>query len=135
MTRSRITKKQQEFLSALEKTMGNVSMAAELLTKNGLSVDRTMHYKAMKSNESYRDAYYMTLERNLDIAEGHLLQSIKNGNMKDVQYFLDSKGQDRGYGRKMELRGSATDPVMVATTTPAEIEEARQKLKEHLGKS
>ena len=132
--RHRITKKQKQILEALSSTMGNVTLAIEVLKQQGIIIDRSTHYHAMRSNDKYAEAVQHIMDENLDIAEGKLLTAVNKGDMKAVQYFLDSKGQDRGYGRKVELRGSATDPVRVQQTTAAEIEEARQNLKEHFQK-
>ena len=134
MSRQRITKKQQIIIDALEQTMGNVSGAVELLRQKGISVERSTHYKAMRDNEKYQEAYTLMMEKNIDIAEGKLLKKVNEGDFKAVTYYLDSKGQDRGYGRKVEIKGSSTDPIFVQQTTAEEIENARQNLKEHFDK-
>ena len=97
LSRQRITKKQQQILGALEKSMGNVSLAVEILKQSGIEVARETHYKAMNSNDKYVEAYNLMMEKNLDIAEGKLMKEVNSGNFKAVTYYLDSKGQKRGY--------------------------------------
>lgn len=43
-----------------------------------------------------------------DIAEGHLVAAVKRGDLKQVQYWLENKARDRGYGQKNTPQVSLT---------------------------
>ena len=45
-----------------------------------------------------RQAVEQAPERVTDIAEGHLIKGVVNGNQEDVRWWLKTKGRDRGYG-------------------------------------
>lgn len=52
-------------------------------------------------------------ERIIDIAENKLFESIKGGDKKDIQFFLKTKGKDRGYVEKQEIISQSKSDVKI----------------------
>lgn len=92
--------KREDVITALEKTHGNVTAASRLL---GCTRANVFYY--IKEYDDVRLAYEIATDVISDIAEGHLIKAVVQGDMKAVQYWLNNKARHRGYGR---TEGGAT---------------------------
>ena len=92
------TKNKIAMLEALEKTLGVVTTAANIV-----GVDRTTHYVWMDTDEDYRLAVRDIDDVAIDFAESHLHKQIKKGNTPATVFYLKTKGKRRGYVEKTEL--------------------------------
>ena len=92
--------KKEQFLEALEKSMGIMSQAAK---KIGL--DRTTPYKWMREDDDYNDRVKELLNVSLDFVEGKLFEAIQDGNITAIIFYLKTKGKVRGYVERHELAG------------------------------
>ena len=86
--------KREDVIIALEKTHGNVTAASRLL---GCTRANIFYY--IKEYDDVRLAYEIATDVISDIAEGHLIKAVVQGDMKAVQYWLNNKARHRGYGR------------------------------------
>ena len=86
--------KREDVITALEKTHGNVTAASRLL---GCTRANVFYY--IKEYDDVRLAYEIATDVISDIAEGHLIKAVVQGDMKAVQYWLNNKARHRGYGR------------------------------------
>ena len=86
--------KREDVITALEKTHGNVTAASRLL---GCTRANVFYY--IKEYDDVRLAYELATDIISDIAEGHLIKAVVQGDMKAVQYWLNNKARHRGYGR------------------------------------
>lgn len=86
--------KREDVITALEKTHGNVTAASRLL---GCTRANVFYY--IKEYDDVRLAYEIATDVINDIAEGHLIKAVVQGDMKAVQYWLNNKARHRGYGR------------------------------------
>nr|WP_321232377.1 hypothetical protein [uncultured Psychroserpens sp.] len=89
---TRIRKK--AMVKAMKSNLGNVSAST-----NAVGIDRSLHYKWMKSDENYKYIINENLERSLDFVEAALLKSIQAGNTTSIIFYLKTKGKSRGYGQ------------------------------------
>ena len=85
-------------LKALEKTMGNVTLACE---KTNLS--RTQHYEWLKDDKDYAEAVDMCREVAIDFTESKLMKNIEKGKEASIIFFLKTRAKDRGYVEKQEI--------------------------------
>ena len=92
--------KKQQFLEALEKSMGIMSQAAKKI-----GVDRTTPYKWMREDEEYSNKVKELLNVSLDFVEGKLFEAIDSGNITAIIFYLKTKGKIRGYVERHELAG------------------------------
>jgi hypothetical protein len=97
--------KREDVITALEKTHGNVTAASRLL---GCTRANVFYY--IKEYDDVRLAYELATDVISDIAEGHLIKAVVQGDMKAVQYWLNNKARHRGYGR---TDGSSATTVTV----------------------
>jgi hypothetical protein len=110
--RESLTSLQINLLSALEKSMGVVASACETL-----NISRTNHYKWMKESPEYRENYEALSNKALDFAETQLMKMIGKGNTAAVIFFLKTKGKDRGYVERQEVKVQQDTPDLSGYTT------------------
>lgn len=89
---TRIRKK--AMIKAMKSKLGNVSASTD-----AVGIDRSLHYKWMKSDEDYNYIINENIERSLDFAEAALLKCIQDGNTTAIIFYLKTKGKHRGYGQ------------------------------------
>jgi hypothetical protein len=90
----------EKVAEAIRKTGGVLAAAAR-----ALGCDRSTIHRYVNDYATVREAYEEANETNLDIAEGKLLEQVRAGDPKQIQFFLRTKGRSRGYGDKMEVTG------------------------------
>lgn len=92
---SRKTKhRQQAFVYALRKTMGNVTQAVELT-----GIGRHNHYEWLKKYPDYAVACDEVGDIFLDFAEARAASRIQEGSDSMIQFMLRNKGGKRGYNK------------------------------------
>lgn len=85
---------------ALEQAGGIRTIAAAKL-----NVHRATLYSFMKKNPDLQ-AFADDVEEVLkDIAEAKVIQAIRTGDMRTCRWYLELKGKDRGYARRVESTG------------------------------
>lgn len=95
--------KKTAMLKALKITLGVVSHACEQA-----GIDRTTHYRWMKSDPHYKQAVDDVAEATIDFVECELFKQIKNGNTTATIFFLKTKARQRGYIERQEIEHSGT---------------------------
>lgn len=93
--RQRTEDKEPEIIAAIERSHGNLSAAARILGITRKAVD---YY--VRTRPHIREIAQDAANAISDIAEGNLIVAIKKGDLKQSQYWLESKARDRGYGQK-----------------------------------
>lgn len=96
----------------MESSLGVVSNACE---KVGMS--RTTHYEWMKDDPEYRAKVNELSNKALDFAESKLHELIKRGNTAAVIFYLKTKGKERGYVERQEVRVEQEKPDLSGYTT------------------
>ena len=57
-------------------------------------------------------------EELVDLAEAKLLEGIRAGEHPSITLYLEAKGRDRGYGRKVEVSGTpGGEPIAVSAVS------------------
>jgi hypothetical protein len=120
------TLKKNAMLQALEKTMGVVTSACQIV-----GIDRTTHYLWMNNDEDYKAKVESLNDLALDFAESQLFELIKgahrevstpDGEVIRVQdapntsatiFYLKTRGKKRGYVERTELAGVSDAPVQI----------------------
>lgn len=115
-----VTPKNHQIVEALEKAAGIITVAAQML-----GMRRECLSRRISKTESLQGALKAIEERTLDLAEGQLLKSIKNGNLTAVIFFLKTKGMRRGYAEKRDVYGemevSVHEPAALKGKSDAEL--------------
>jgi broad-specificity NMP kinase len=93
-----LKKKQREFLTYLEKTMGVVTPAVK---NYGLIVART-HYKWYAECEEYRKAVDEIRNVADDFVESKLMKLIQDGDTKATIFYAKTRLKGRGYVERIE---------------------------------
>ncbi len=93
-----IAKQKKNFLAALEKSLGVVTVASET---SGISASN--HYDWLKSDEQYKGDVKLVGERAIDFAETALFTNIKKRKERSINFFLDRRGRARGYGKTLDV--------------------------------
>jgi hypothetical protein len=86
-----MTEKQEIFLEVLTKSMGIVSLALE----KG-DIERT-EYEVWLRNNDFKKRVEEINETSLDFVENKLLKKIKDDDLGAIQFYLKTKGKNRGY--------------------------------------
>jgi hypothetical protein len=86
-----LDQQQEKFLEVLEQNMGVVSLTLDM-TKTSRAVFNDWMTEVF-FNEKVKDIDLKTL----DIVEKLLLEEINKGNMGAIQFYLKTKGRNRGY--------------------------------------
>lgn len=86
-----IDDRQAEFLTQLEENMGVVSLTLETTGIPRIVFDDWMTEVFFKEKVKEID------DKTLDIVERKLLEEINKGNMNAIQFYLKTKGRNRGY--------------------------------------
>ena len=97
-TPEQIQAAKNNFLAALEKSLGIVTQAA---SKTGTSRDTV--YRWIKDDKKFAKSIQSINEIVLDFAESALHKQINGGNPASTIFFLKTKGKCRGYVEKMEI--------------------------------
>lgn len=88
----RLTKKQEQVLSAYENSLGNVSAAVK-----ASNIHRSTFYAWKKENPLFAEEVEAVDESMLDFAETMLKKNIREGKESSIFFFLKTKGKKRGY--------------------------------------
>lgn len=80
-----------KFLEVLEKNLGNVSFS---LSETGY--DR-QDFDDWMENMIFRIRVNEIDEKCIDYVESRLIQEINKGNLNAIQFYLKTKGKNRGY--------------------------------------
>lgn len=94
------------WIEALEKSLGNVTMASKML-----NMSRNTHYTWMNEDEDYRNEVNSLDDLVLDFAESQLHKKIKNGDTTAIIFFMKTKGKRRGYVERQEV--SQVEPIKI----------------------
>jgi hypothetical protein len=86
-----LTKDQKEFIKVLNNALGIVSLA---LQETGY---KRVDYEEWMENPLFEEEVLKINDTSLDYVENQLIKEIKKGNMSAIQFYLKTKGKDRGY--------------------------------------
>lgn len=87
-----LSNEQKQFITTLKKTLGVVTVA---LQQEGITRE---DYQEWLDNPFFSNEVDKVSESSLDYVENQLMSLIKEGNLSAIQYYLKTKGKDRGYG-------------------------------------
>lgn len=93
---------------AIEQAGGIRSAAARTL-----KVSRVTLWRFINRHPALQEFLAEVDEEVLDMAEVKILQAIRAGDMHTVRWFLECKGKDRGYTRRVETTGKDGGPIEV----------------------
>lgn len=91
--------------AALRASGGVISVAAQKL-----GVHRQRVYEWIEADPKLKAIITEVREEVLDLAEGKLLEHIRDGSEKSIHFYLDRIGRDRGYGSKVGVGGLPGEP-------------------------
>jgi hypothetical protein len=97
--------RKQLFLLSLSNCRGHVTNACEMS-----DVTRKEYYEWMMEDEDFLQNVEWVAEELLDHVEGKLIETIDEGNLGAITYFLDHKGRRRGYGKQAD-KGESRKPL------------------------
>jgi|LauGreDrversion4_2_1035121.scaffolds.fasta_scaffold1245743_2 hypothetical protein len=86
-----LNKEQTEYLNLLTQVMGVESIALE---RSGTSKETLNKWK---ENIFFLEGIKQVEERQLDYVENALFRLINEGNISAIQFYLKTKGKERGY--------------------------------------
>jgi len=99
--------RKERIIKAIGESQGLLTLAA---AKAGIKYRTLWQYG--KEFPEIREAMDEAKERMLDFAEGKLFQSIQEGNMTAIIFFLKTKGKGRGYIERQEFTGEDGAPLV-----------------------
>ena len=91
--------KRKKSLISLFNHLGNVS---EMCKEVGIS--RDCYYRWLRTNPEYKKQVEEIHENCIDLAESSLMQQIKELNTTATIFYLKTRGRDRGYVEKQEVK-------------------------------
>jgi len=100
-------KRKEEFLLALRESLGVVYGACK---RTG--VPRALYVKWLSEDRDFAEEAGAISEIALDYVESKALEEIRSGNARLIQFYLQTKGRSRGYG-KSEPRDDKQQVVLL----------------------
>jgi len=122
MNKQNVTLK-KAMLEALEKTLGIVSTAANIV-----GITRKTHYDWLNKDPEYAKSVSELENLALDYAESKLFKNIEKEKEASVFFYLKTKGKKRGYIERQEILHQGAMPVSKIS------EEAMQEIDKILDK-
>lgn len=95
---TKTTLKKEQFLEALEKSMGIISQAAKKI-----GIDRTTPYRWANEDEEFKEKINEVQNIVVDFGETKLYNLVEKENVTATMYLLNCKGGNRGWGTKSEI--------------------------------
>lgn len=93
-------------IAMLRQCGGIKTVAAEKL-----NVGRTTLYAFLNEHPEIQEADSEIADELLDVAEGQVVIALRSGDLQTVRWYLELKGKDRGYVRRVETTGKNGGPV------------------------
>ena len=121
----------EEIMTVLEKTEGNISRAAKILELN----DTTLYRKAKKDPE-IKEFLELLDQRLIDLAKDVLREKLETDkDLKAAIFLLETKGKDEGFHKKVvkEVSGKDGKPIEVKETTAETIKRADKAINKAIG--
>lgn len=121
-------KNKAALLKALEKNLGVVTYACA-----SVGVTRKTFYNYYNSDPDFKQAVDDVQEVTLDFVEHKLLTTIKENNVTSIIFYLKTKGKDRGYVERQEIRSNTQlsfDPSSLSIEELKEVEKILKKPKD-----
>lgn len=97
---------EEAIIEAIKGSAGIVSTVAKRL---GVAWHTANGY--CKSSEATKQAFKDEREKLVDLAEGVLVKSIKNGDQQNAKWVLSRLGKNRGYVERTETTGADGGPI------------------------
>lgn len=91
------------------RALGGIKAAAA----QQLNVSRTTLYKFIDEHPEVVEALVEIDSEIGDVAEAQVVKAINAGDMQTVRWYLETKGKDRGYARRVENTGKGGGPMEV----------------------
>lgn len=110
--------KKAAMIEALEKTLGIVTSACKLV-----GITRQTHYEWLHTDEEYKKQVEDISEIALDFAESQLHRQIKDNNTTSTIFYLKTKGKNRGYVERTEVKHDLPVESKLIEWTPANEQE------------
>jgi hypothetical protein len=99
--------KKEAMLAALEKSLGVVTTAAEMV-----GINRDTHYEWMKKDEAYAAKVDALKEVALDFAVTALHKLIAKGDTAATIFYCKTQGKKRGFIERQEITGEEGQPII-----------------------
>lgn len=93
-------------IAMLRQCGGIKTVAAEKL-----NVGRTTLYAFLSEHPEIQEADSEIADELLDVAEGQVVIALRSGDLQTVRWYLELKGKERGYVRRVETTGKNGGPV------------------------
>ena len=90
--------KKEMFLKALGSNLGHITDACK-----SANIHRRTYYSWIEKDKDFKDECDSVQESLIDLAENHLLQKIKKGDITAIIFYLKTKGKKRGYDEKHQI--------------------------------
>lgn len=97
-----------QIINAIRKAEGNLSEASRIL-----GCSRTTVHRYVNEYPTVADAYAEENDKAIDVAEGALMQAVKDGNITAIIFMLKTKGKHRGYVERQEIAGVKDEPIVI----------------------
>lgn len=88
----------RQLIKALRLTMGLVTPACEMA-----HVSKRQYYRYYDTDPLFKEMVDEIREGKLDFVESKLTKKIKEEYWPAIEYYLDRKGKDRGYGKNLDI--------------------------------
>jgi len=102
----KLNARMRAFIAAYLDSNWNVTTALEKCQLN-----RSTFYGWKEKCPAFAEAFDDATEARLDLAEDHLTQEVKKGNIAALCFFLKCQGKARGYIERVEHTGTGGKPI------------------------
>ena len=97
----------KDFLILLEKNLGMITT-----TCKEYGISRECYYKWIKNTKGFKEAVDDIWESLKDMGESALYRKIKEGDVRAIIFFNETKNKDRGYVKSSEQKISVDDSTV-----------------------
>jgi ACT domain-containing protein len=99
MKSNKIGQTKKAIIEALEKSLGVVTTACKQV-----GIARSTFYEYLKNDKKFADDVKDIQDIALDFAESQLHKQIQSGNTSATIFYLKTKGKNRGYVERQEIK-------------------------------
>ncbi|MBC8399702.1 MAG: hypothetical protein H8E16_21800 [Flavobacteriales bacterium] len=99
MKTNKIVHTKKAIIEALEKSLGVVTTACKQV-----GIARSTFYEYLKNDKKFADNVKDIQDIALDFAESQLHKQIQSGNTSATIFYLKTKGKNRGYVERQEIK-------------------------------
>ena len=122
--RVNLTRRMKEFIGEFEAQGCRITISCEKA-----KISRQTYYRWFEENPKFRIEVERSREKFKDFVEGEIINILKQGNVRMLKFYAETKLKDRGYVKKQEIEhiGESFGKIGININIPDSVKELLNK--------